>query len=91
MDPADAMEGLDEDKELDNKLWEDEGDEDEGNNILLSARKTASSSTVDLETDDGVDVSVPQLHNYLCDSPALTPLISISEGSNMTKWAMDLS
>ena len=87
MDPVDAMEGLDEDKELDDELWEDEGDEDEGNDILLSAHKTASSSTMDLETDDGVDVSIPQLRNYLNDSPVLTPLVSVSEGSNVTKRA----
>ena len=41
----------------DDGLWEDEGDDDdEENSILMSAHKSVSSSMMDVEMDDGVDV-----------------------------------
>ena len=50
---------------LDDGLWEDEGDsDDEENSILMSAHKSVSSSMMDVEMDDGVDVSIPQLHDF---------------------------
>jgi hypothetical protein len=83
------VEGIDEDNELDDDLWEEEDDENEGNDILVSAHETVSSSMMDIEMDNGVDVSVPQLRDFLSDAPASVPLVDVgdSEASGSTKTA----
>jgi len=74
-----------EDNELDNELWEGEDDsDDEHNDVLMSARTAASGSTMDIETDDGVDVSVPQLRDFLSDIPVSSPLVNLTAGSSTT-------
>jgi hypothetical protein len=57
------IEGVDEDNELDDELWEDE-EEEEASDVLLAARETASGSMMDIEINDGIDVSVPQLRDF---------------------------
>jgi hypothetical protein len=37
--------------------------------------------------DDGVDIGVPQLRDYLSDHPAMSPLVDVREGPNATKKA----
>jgi hypothetical protein len=37
---------------------------DEASNILLAARETASGSVMDIEINNGIDVSVPQLWDF---------------------------
>ena len=37
------------------------------------------------KVDDRVDVGVPQLHDYLSDRPALSPLVNVGEGLNLMK------
>ena len=76
-----------EDKELDDGLWEDDGANDKENSVLKSAHETASSTTMDVEVDDGVDVGVPQLRDYLSDRPASSPLVNVGEGPNVMKKA----
>jgi hypothetical protein len=73
------IEGVDEDNELDDELWEDE-EEEEASDVLLAARETASGSMMDIEINDGVDVSVPQLRDFLSDTPALSPLFNVEAG-----------
>jgi hypothetical protein len=85
---AEPTEKAGEIKELDDGLWEDDDDdEEEEDPVLKSARETASSTTMDVELDDGVDIGVPQLRDYLSDRPALSPLVDVREGSNETKKA----
>jgi len=91
--PADEtmdIEGVDEQDEVDDTLWEDE-DNEEDNDVLLSARETASSSVMDVEAADGVDVSIPQLRDFLSDTPAFSPLIAFTgvggQSSMMNKAA----
>jgi hypothetical protein len=79
------FEGVSGANELEEELWEDDGDEDEDNEELIAARGIASSSMVNIEEDDGVDVSVPQLRDFLSDTPALSLLANIGEGSNVTR------
>lgn len=70
---AEPTEEAGENPELD-RLWEDEDDdgdddddddEDGENLVLKSARETASSTAMDVEVDDGVDIGVLQLCDYL--------------------------
>jgi hypothetical protein len=42
---------------------------------------------MDVEVDDGVDIGVPQLRDYLSDHPAMSPLVDVREGPNATKKA----
>ena len=85
---AEPTEKAGEIKELDDGLWEDDDDDDEEENpVLKSACETASSTTMDVELDDGVDVGVPQLRDYLSDRLALSPLVDVGEGPNVTKKA----
>ena len=76
-----------EDKELDDRLWEDDDNDNKEISVLKSAHETASSTTMDVEVDDGVDVGVPQLHNYLSDRPASSLLVNVGEGPNVMKKA----
>ena len=74
-----------EDNELDNELWEEEYDsDDEHNDVLMSAHAAASGSTMDIETDDGIDVSVPQLRDFLSDIPVSSLLVNLMAGSSTT-------
>ena len=61
------------------------------NSVLKSACETTSSTTMDVEVDDGVDVSVPQLRDYLSDRPASSPLVNVGEGPNVMKKAVGSS
>jgi len=79
------FEGVSGASELEEELWVDDGDKDEDNEELIMARGIASSSMVNIEEDDGVDVSVPQLRDFLSDTPALGLLASIGVGSNVRK------
>jgi len=79
------FEGVSGASELEEELCVDDGDEDEDNKELIMAHGIASSSMVKIEEDDGVDVSVPQLRDFLSDTPALGLLASIGVGSNVRK------
>jgi len=78
-------------KELDDGLWEDDDDDKEEDPVLKSACETTSSTTMDVELDDGVDIGVPQLCDYLSDHPALSQLVDVGEGSNAMKKAVSSS
>jgi hypothetical protein len=43
---------------------------------LAAALKSASGSIMDVEVNDGVDIGVPELLDFLSDAPALAPLTS---------------
>lgn len=74
-----------ENKELD-RLWEDDEEERERENpVLKFACETASSTAMNVEVNDGVDVGVPQLRDYLGDHPAMSPPVDVWEGPNATK------
>ena len=75
------MEEMAENTELDDGLWEEEeeDDDDDENSVLKSACETASSTMMDVEVDDGVDMSIPQLHDYLSDHQALSPLVNVGK------------
>ncbi|KAF8532385.1 hypothetical protein JB92DRAFT_3103830 [Gautieria morchelliformis] len=75
-----------ENKDADDGLWE-EDDEEEENSDLKSACETASSSTMDIEVDDGVDIVFPQLHDYLSEHLALPPLVNVREDPTVMKKA----
>jgi hypothetical protein len=82
-------------------LWEDgnddnnNDDEEEEENPALksadSARETASSTAMDVEEDDGVDIGLQQLCDYLSDDPAMSPLVDVREGPNVMKKAASSS
>ena len=59
--------------------------QEEESPVLKSAHETASSTTMDVEADNGVNVGVPQLCDYLSDCPALSPLVNVREGLNVMK------
>jgi hypothetical protein len=90
---AEPTEEVGENKEPEDRLWEDDCDDDddeeeeEENTVLKSARETASSTGMDVEVDDRVDVGVPQLRDYLSDRPAMSPLVDVREGPNAMKAA----
>jgi hypothetical protein len=90
---AEPTEEVGENKEPEDRLWEDDCDDDndeeeeEENTILKSACETASSTGMEVEVDDGVDVGVPQLCDYLSDRPAMSPLVDVREGPNAMKAA----
>lgn len=92
--PADSdhAEEVGETKGLEDGLWEDgddddaddeEEEEEEENPVLKSARETASSTAMDVEVDDGVDIGVAQLRDYLSDHPSMSPLVR--EGPKVIK------
>ena len=88
MEPDRLWEG-DDDNDNDNDDGEEEEEENPG---LKSARETASSTAMDVEVDDGVDISVPQLRDYLSDHPAMSPLVDdVREGPNAMKKAASSS
>jgi hypothetical protein len=78
-----------ENKELDDGLWEEDDNGEEENSVLTSACETASSATMDIEVDDGVDIGIPQLRDYLSDHPTSSPLVNVGEGLTVTKKASD--
>jgi hypothetical protein len=89
---AEPTEKVGESKEPEDRLWEDdcndeEEEEEEENTVLKSAHKTASSTGMDVEVDDGVDVGVPQLRDYFRDRPAMSPQVDVREGPNAMKKA----
>ena len=66
--------GVDEEKELDDDLWEDDSEEEEADHQRLAeVRELASSSVMDIEEDEGVDVGVPDLS----DQPALRTSVGV--------------
>jgi hypothetical protein len=99
--PAERPEPTEEagENKLKDILWEDgdddddddDGDEEDENPVLKSAREAASSTVMDVEEDDGVDIGVPQLRDYLSDRPAMSPLVDVREGLNVTKRVASLS
>ncbi|KAF8478862.1 hypothetical protein JB92DRAFT_3133763 [Gautieria morchelliformis] len=42
---------------------------------------------MDIEVDDGVDIGVVQLRNYLNEHPALPPLVNVGEDPTVMKKA----
>ena len=66
--PEIDLEGVDEDKELDGDLWEDD-DEESDNSTLSIARESASGSILDIKESDGVNVTIPHLLDFLSDIP----------------------
>ena len=80
-------------KELKGRLWEgdddddddDDGEEEEEDPVLKSAQETANSTAMDIEVNDGVDIGIPQLLDYLSDHPAMSPLVDVREGPNVMK------
>ena len=82
------FDGVSRASKLEEELWIDYGDEDEDNEELIVACGIVSSSMLNIKEDDGVDVSVPQLQDFLSDTPALSLFASIGEGSNMMRKTM---
>ncbi len=91
---AKPTEEVGENEKLEGRLWEDGDDDDDDDNeeeeeeedpVLKSARETASSTAMDIEVDDGVDIGIPQLLDYLSDCPAMSPLVDVREGPNVMK------
>ena len=85
--------------ELEGKIWEDgddnNNDDDDGDEeedpVLMSAHETASSTEMDIEKDDGVDIAVPPLRDYLSDHLAMSPLVDVREGPRAMKKAASSS
>ena len=71
--------GVDEEKELDGDLWEDDDSEEEEADCrrMAEARELASSSVMDIEEAEGVNVGIPDLLDLLSDRPASRPSESV--------------
>jgi hypothetical protein len=65
------------DKEVDDDpLWGDGPAEEEDSGALAATMQLASATMMDIESQDGVDVRVPELLDFLSDTPSLMPMIS---------------
>jgi len=80
--PAEEVE---ENKELDDGLWDDDDDDKEEENPPKVCMRDCKQHYNGWEVDDRVDVGVPQLRDYLSDCPALSPLVNVREGLNLIK------
>jgi hypothetical protein len=78
------IEGINEANELDDGLWEDESESEE-DAMLGEAREAAAGTFMDLEDNDGVDVHVPQLLDYLSTTPSSPPLVDLDVRPAVTK------
>ena len=84
--------GEDNELELDDEVWEDADrgcDDNENSEVLRAAREQASDNMMDVQHNDGVDVSVPQLLDYLSDTPSHGLLVPDSAPTGVKKWAAD--
>jgi len=65
------LDGVDEEQELDDDLWEDEDTEEEENDRkrMAAAREVASSTVMDIEESEGISLQAPDLLDLLSDSP----------------------
>ena len=82
----------DEEVELDDEVWEDADhgcDDDENGEAIRAARAQASGKVMDIQHDDGVDVSIPQLFDYLSDTPSNALLVPDGVPTNVKKQAPD--
>jgi hypothetical protein len=82
-------EGLDEENELDERLWEDSDSEDDESDCkqLAAAHAAASTDRMDIEGCEGVNVQVPDLLDLLSDAPVSgsSSMISTEAPSKVTK------
>ena len=81
-----------EEVELDDEVWEDADrgcDDDENGEVIRAARVQASRKVMDIQHDDGVDVSIPQLFDYLSDTPSNASLVPDGVPTNVKKRAPD--
>ena len=70
--------GVDEEQELDDDLWEDNSEDEEADHQRLAeVHELASSSVMDIEEDEGVDVGAPNLLDLLSDQPALRTSVGV--------------
>ena len=53
------------------------------------AHAQASRKVMDIQHDNGVDVSIPQLFDHLSDTPSNTSLVPDGVPTNVKKWAPD--
>ena len=80
----------DEEVELDDEVWEDADrgcDDDENGEVIRAAHVQASRKVMDIQHDDGVDVSIPQLFDYLSDTPSNASLVPDGVPTNVKKRA----
>ena len=78
--------------ELDDEVWKDADqgcDDNKNGEVLRAAREQASGNVMDMQCDDGVDVSVPQLLDYLSDTPLCGLLVPDSAPTGVKKRAAD--
>jgi hypothetical protein len=66
------LDGVDEEQELDDDLWEEVDAEEEENDRkgMAAARELASSTVMDIEESEGISLQAPDLLDLLSDSPA---------------------
>ena len=82
----------DKEVELDDEVWEDADggcDDDKNGEAIRAVCAQASRKVMDIQHDDGVDVSVPQLFDYLSNTPSNTSLVPDGVPTNVKKWAPD--
>ena len=82
----------DEEVELDDEVWEDANsgcDDDKNSEAIRAVCTQASRKVIDIQHDDRVDVTVPQLFDYLSDTPSNTSLVPDGVPTNVKKWAPD--
>jgi hypothetical protein len=80
-------EGLDEENELDERLWEDSDSKDDKSDRkqLAAARAAASTDRMDIEGCEGVNVQVPDLLDLLSDTPVSSSMIGTEAPSKVIK------
>ena len=82
--------GEDNELELDDEVWEDADrgcDDNENGEVLRAAHEQASGDVMNMQCNDGVNVSVPQLLDYLSDMPLHGLLVPDSALTGVKKWA----
>jgi hypothetical protein len=88
---AEPTKEVGENTELEDRLWEGGDDDTDENSVLRSTCETASSIAMDVEINDGVDIGVPQILDYLSDRPPMSSLVDVREGLDVTTKAASSS
>ena len=79
--------GEDNELELDDEDADWGCDDNENGEVLRAAREQASGDVMNMQCNDGVNVSVPQLLDYLSDTPLHGLLVPDSAPTGVKKWA----
>ena len=74
------LDGVDEEKELDDDLWEEVDAEEEENDQkrMAAAREVASSTVMDIKESEGISLQAPDLLDLLSDSPTISRTLAIN-------------